>query len=1032
MAALKCDICGGGVIGRAGGVFACESCGTKYDVDWARQKIQEGSAAQPALVVSTLAPQPAAQPAPVVSAPAPTQAESRAKPLLDRGTMALRTGNWDQADYFFGEVLDLEPQNARAYMGKALVQENCRNLEELIQKRKNISFDKNGEKKTLSADTAYIEQIVEKYQIPKFVKPQQIRELYRFDLSYNSLVECRKQRYEAELYFWRTYQYMTCVEQYADERTQEKLTEKKRELFTYFREQMENAEKDEAAAVESLRQSYAVHLAKADEQASEIYEEGFARRDKRYLELAEQVEKTASTQELEELGKKFQLLADYRDSEALAQRCKQRIEEIQARLKREKEEARLREELRKKKKRRRRAIFLVLLSGVLFALLPMYHYASAEAKIEEGNLYQAVVSFRYAGAYRDARERSREVWSQITNQDTIAIGGNYILAVTDSGNMMLGGPNAENVGEASGWKDIIAVSASPYAGHVVGLKKDGTVVATGWNSQQQCAVGGWSDIVAIAVGEKFTAGLRSNGTVVLTGNYPESFSAVNGWEGIVAISATANRLVGLRFDGIVMSVGNTSSQYDVSGWRDIVSIDTGTDHIVGVKADGTVVAAGNTQNGRCDVSGWTDIISVAAGNTFTVGVKADGTVVSVGLDYATSHTLSRWSGIVQIVAEGSCVMGLKEDGTVVLVGTDWNVDWTDIKQPAFTPEIQDRMAEGRRQRQIRLESSYQEAERLLTEGKKAEAAIAFGQLGDYRDARSRSMKIWDEIADRDTITAGTSFTIGIETDGTLIMAGVLDRSGITTAVNNWKNIISITTDGHNYILGLKADGTVCITRSGNDGINLVKNWTDIVAIAGGICHCVGLCSDGTVSIVTYDYIDDFGSYTNVSGWTNIVAVAATWYRTIGLRADGTVVMAQGKTPVIDDRATALKPEDVKDWKNVIAIAAGKDHLVALKSDGTVVAAGDNEYGQCNVSYWRNIVAIEARGNTTIGLRADGTVVVAGIFYGGNSYSWRNIKEVTAGYYHVAGVKADGTVVATGYSNDSGELNVGNWKEIKVP
>jgi alpha-tubulin suppressor-like RCC1 family protein len=187
-----------------------------------------------------------------------------------------------------------------------------------------------------------------------------------------------------------------------------------------------------------------------------------------------------------------------------------------------------------------------------------------------------------------------------------------------------------------------------------------------------------------------------------------------------------------------------------------------------------------------------------------------------------------------------------------------------------------------------------------------------------------------------------------------------------------------------------------------------------------------------VSIVTYDYIDDFGSYTNVSGWTNIVAVAATWYRTIGLRADGTVVMAQGKTPVIDDRATALKPEDVKDWKNVIAIAAGSDHLVALKSDGTVVAAGDNEYGQCNVSYWRNIVAIEARGNTTIGLRADGTVVVAGIFYGGNSYSWRNIKEVTAGYFHVAGVKADGTVVATGYNNDSGQLNVGSWKEIKVP
>ena len=41
MAALKCEICGGGLIGKPGGVFECEYCGVQYDTSWAKAKIQE-------------------------------------------------------------------------------------------------------------------------------------------------------------------------------------------------------------------------------------------------------------------------------------------------------------------------------------------------------------------------------------------------------------------------------------------------------------------------------------------------------------------------------------------------------------------------------------------------------------------------------------------------------------------------------------------------------------------------------------------------------------------------------------------------------------------------------------------------------------------------------------------------------------------------------------------------------------------------------------------------------------------------------
>lgn len=41
MAALVCEICGGKLIGKAGGVFACDSCGMEYSKEWAQEKIQE-------------------------------------------------------------------------------------------------------------------------------------------------------------------------------------------------------------------------------------------------------------------------------------------------------------------------------------------------------------------------------------------------------------------------------------------------------------------------------------------------------------------------------------------------------------------------------------------------------------------------------------------------------------------------------------------------------------------------------------------------------------------------------------------------------------------------------------------------------------------------------------------------------------------------------------------------------------------------------------------------------------------------------
>lgn len=115
----------------------------------------------------------------------------------------------------------------------------------------------------------------------------------------------------------------------------------------------------------------------------------------------------------------------------------------------------------------------------------------------------------------------------------------------------------------------------------------------------------------------------------------------------------------------------------------------------------------------------------------------------------------------------------------------------------------------------------------------------------------------------------------------------------------------------------------------------------IVSIAGGGYHTVGLHRDGTVVAVGYN----FYGQCDVSDWRDIVAAAAGNSYTVGLRRDGTVV-------AVGDNYNGQC--DVSGWRDIVAVAAGSAHTVGLRRDGTVVAVGDNRNGQCNVSDWTDI------------------------------------------------------------------------------
>jgi len=322
-------------------------------------------------------------------------------------------------------------------------------------------------------------------------------------------------------------------------------------------------------------------------------------------------------------------------------------------------------------------------------------------------------------------------------------------------------------------------------------------------------------------------------------------------------------------------------------------------------------------------------------------------------------------------------------------------------------------------------------------GQSVNIALAKGNSSDFDDVGNQledALKGLDDLGDIDFDNIGDTST---EDD--------TNKNGNKSTIETDMMIAA----GSNFTLGLKTDGTVISAGMSINGADQVSDWTNITMIACGLSHSVGLKSDGTVIAVGSN---GFGEC-DVDGWKNIKKIAAGLDCTIGLKKNGTVV-ATGS-----DEHGKL---DVKDWKGIVAIAAGSHFTVGLKSDGTVLAIGKNCSGILDVSDWTDIVAISASYSNILGLKKDGTVVntmrsntkeftdvisiaasegyEAGLKKDGtvvtntdtvNTSTWKDIIAISASSTHLVGLKKDGTVVAAAAEDswDLGQCDVKGWKLI---
>ena len=263
---------------------------------------------------------------------------------------------------------------------------------------------------------------------------------------------------------------------------------------------------------------------------------------------------------------------------------------------------------------------------------------------------------------------------------------------------------------------------------------------------------------------------------------------------------------------------------------------------------------------------FTDIVSVQAGNHYVTGVRRDGTVAILGDDMPHMpciETVRRWRNVVKTESETCSVYALDQSGKVLSVGRNnqygtWQAADISGNEPVLLDE-----------NGCILEDTWWNHDYLDRVYPESARGVSFAEVAPLE----RCVRA------------------GLTREGQILCFGA-DASLAEAFVNGPYTDMDMY---FYHLAALRADGKV----------------------------------DAAIRVNAY-MPEESESACNVDAWENVIQVAAGIRHTLGLKADGTVYYAG------DD---VRHKTEVESWSGIVQIDAGNGYSIALKNDGSVVMAG---------------------------------------------------------------------------------------------
>ena len=671
MAALQCEICGGKLIGKPGGIFECDSCGTEYSTEWASAKIQE--------IKGTIKVEGTVQVAGTVTIEGGISAAS----LLKRGELALEDREWDNARKAYDRALDISPENGEAYFGKLLAEYHVRNAEELSTLSWEFTSSANYQKALRFADKALAQKLENVVRIIEEREEAQRREKARqAELARKQAEENRKKAQKKARNAAHAAKIALPILAAAialvvlvNTVVLPMLTKK--------------PQPETPVATEAQMEAPATEAQSTEETAPSAEEIQYS-----------QAEAWEADGQLGRAAIAFGKLGDYKDARERSFAIWEKIIPRQTLTR----------------------THAIQNDGTIELHLNGYFsWLTQDEALQWTDIVEVHGAFGLksdgtllSSGKVEATELNVSEWTdivdvaagnssyriKISSTGSESLFKSFILGQKSDGTVVAVGDNVTGQCDVANWTNIVSIITDAYELERVHLEYG----------------------VAVNLKNHYTVGLKYDGTLVVAGKPPEDWD-LSDWTDIVKIDTAGMDMVGLKRDGTVIS-----TREDVSGWNQIIDVNIGEYHILGLRADGTVVAVGNERMyNHLAVDDWTDIVAIDSGGMHTVGLKLDGTVVAVGYNKDGQCDVSDWSNIVAIWTEYENTIGLKSDGTAVLVG--WKAgeyfnylsDFSNIKIPTKPLPARNGNETKPEKSPTDQQAQYDAAEKVFADGETAKA-----------------------------------------------------------------------------------------------------------------------------------------------------------------------------------------------------------------------------------------------------------------------------------------------------------------------
>ena len=377
----------------------------------------------------------------------PGAAGTTATAQIKRGNLALEDHEWEKADGFFEEALNLDPECAEAYLGKLLARDRKPGFASWIKMQKEKYSNASPEKlEACPEDQDRIRQAVQKYVLHGYLDAETIWQEYAFDLSYSSVLSSRNMQKQKQLSELSADRLLTRAKQYAKGDTKQQIDAGITELTNALDGRITEAREQDEASIARVKAAYAVHMDTADKKAQELHADALNRQEQRYQVAVSIMKAAGDIVTYEEAHGALEAMNGYKDSAEFAAKCQLEIARLreEERKEAERQAAIRRQEAEKKAKKRKKTIALsagvtaVVFAGILVAtkvIIPNNQYNSAVALKEAGNYEEAINVFEAMNGYKDSAEQIEECEIGILENKYKAAmevkdAGNYEEAIT--------------------------------------------------------------------------------------------------------------------------------------------------------------------------------------------------------------------------------------------------------------------------------------------------------------------------------------------------------------------------------------------------------------------------------------------------------------------------------------------------------------------------------------------------------------------------------------------------------------------------